>query len=73
VNETAFRLVQESTGGAAAPVDEQAIFRRMMREIGSKGGKVGGKARAEKLTQSERSKIASIAAKKRWGASKKES
>lgn len=34
--------------------------------IGSKGGKIGGRKRAEKMTQEERSKSASDAAKARW-------
>lgn len=34
--------------------------------LGRKGGKKGGKARAEKLTPEERSEIARIAAKARW-------
>lgn len=35
-------------------------------ERAAKGGKKGGKARAEVLTPAERSKIASIAASARW-------
>lgn len=35
-------------------------------ELGSLGGKKGGKARAEKLTKEERSEIARKAAKARW-------
>lgn len=34
--------------------------------LGRKGGKKGGKARAEKLTPEERSEIARIAAQARW-------
>lgn len=34
--------------------------------LGRLGGQKGGKARAEKLSQSRRRKIASIAAKARW-------
>jgi hypothetical protein len=37
-----------------------------MSMIGSKGGKVGGKKRAENMTLEERSKSASEAAKARW-------
>jgi len=33
----------------------------------SKGGKVGGKARAEKLSPEERTEIATNAARSRWG------
>lgn len=36
-------------------------------ELGRKGGLVGGKARAEKLSPSERSAIAKRAAEARWG------
>lgn len=35
-------------------------------ELGRKGGKKGGKARADKLTDEERSEIARKAAKARW-------
>ena len=38
--------------------------------MGRKGGKKGGKARAEKLTKAERSAIARKAAKARWRSSK---
>jgi hypothetical protein len=34
--------------------------------LGRLGGKVGGKARAEKLTAEQRTEIAKKAAKKRW-------
>jgi hypothetical protein len=36
-------------------------------ERGRKGGKVGGKARAKKLSKAERTAIAHKAAKSRWG------
>jgi hypothetical protein len=36
-------------------------------ELGRKGGLIGGKARAEKLTPEQRSEIARKAAAKRWG------
>jgi len=38
-------------------------------ELGRKGGKKGGKARAEKLTAEQRAEIARKAAQARWGAS----
>jgi hypothetical protein len=46
----------------------RAIFRQIMREIGSKGGKIGGKRSLETLTPEERSaraKTASLAAAKK--------
>lgn len=38
-----------------------------MAEMGSKGGKVGGKRRAERMTPEARKASASIAARARWG------
>lgn len=38
----------------------------VMREMGSRGGKRGGVARAKLLTPEQRRKIAQIAAKARW-------
>lgn len=35
-------------------------------ELGRRGGKKGGRARAEKLSPDERSEIASLAARARW-------
>jgi len=47
----------------------RAIFREIMREIGAKGGKIGGKRSLETMTPEERSarakKAAMAAAKKR--------
>ena len=36
-------------------------------ELGRLGGRKGGRARAEKLSADERSRIASLAARARWG------
>jgi len=38
-----------------------------LKQIGSKGGKVGGRARAKKLTPAQRTRIARKAARARWG------
>ena len=47
----------------------KALFREIMREIGAKGGKIGGKRSLETMTPEERSardkKAAEAAAKKR--------
>ena len=40
------------------------------KEYARKGGKIGGRARAQKLTAEKRSEIASIAAQARWKKSK---
>jgi hypothetical protein len=60
---TAFRVVQEATGQIEEePEKEKPDYSA----LGRKGGLKGGKARAEKLTPEERSKIAKIAANARW-------
>lgn len=57
----AFAVVQQATG-EAEPAPELTGKKADSR----KGGLAGGKARAEKLTQEERSEIAKKAAKARW-------
>jgi len=60
-NQLAKLIADIATGDATdAPPREKA-------EGQVKGGKIGGKARAEKLTPEERSEIAKKAAKARWG------
>lgn len=66
--EIAFRVMQEATGEAEKtpppgqrPKNAEAVAR------GAKGGKKGGKARAEKLTPERRTAVARKAASKRWG------
>jgi hypothetical protein len=61
-NQLAKLMVDIATGEAQdAPPAEKPEGR-------VKGGKIGGKARAEKLTPEERSEIAKKAAKARWSA-----
>ena len=64
MNETAYSVFQEAIGEeefAPQPEKNPAAV-----ALGRLGGKVGGRARAEKLTPKERSRIASLAARKRW-------
>ena len=58
--QVAFAVVQEAT--SEAPSTKLTG----KKADSSKGGKKGGKARAEKLTPEERSEIAKKAAKARW-------
>jgi hypothetical protein len=67
-NERAFALVHAMIGEGPKPQppgkrekNPEAVAR------GAKGGKKGGKARKEALTQEQRSEIAKKAAKARWG------
>lgn len=62
---TAFRVVQEATG-QAEPKPKKARKEYDYKALGQAGGLKGGKARAEKLTPEERSKIAKKAARTRW-------
>ena len=70
VNETAFGIVQAATGQGPRPVPPEerteADKSATAQERGSKGGKKGGKARAEKLSPEERAGIAKKAADARW-------
>ena len=64
VNELARQLVDEATGEAERfipPAKDPAAV-----ALGRKGGLVGGKARAAKLTREERSEAARKAALARW-------
>lgn len=69
LNALAARIVHDATDEDETPApdpdegkDPAAVA------LGRKGGLKGGKARAEKLTPEQRSKIARKAAQKRWGA-----
>lgn len=59
--QVAFRVAQIATGEA-----EPTLELTGKKADSSKGGKIGGKARAEKLTPEERSEIAKKAANARW-------
>jgi hypothetical protein len=63
-NETALRIVDEAIGEM---IPEQGREKNPHAvALGSAGGKVGGRARALKLTAEERSAIARKAAMSRW-------
>ena len=65
-NQLAKMIVDITTGDAEEEVKDDGKDPAAV-ALGRKGGKVGGKARAEKLTPEERSAIAKKAAKARWG------
>ena len=58
--QTALGVVQQATGEVTAPVPSKK------QESGRKGGIVGGKSRALKLSQEQRTEIAKVAASARW-------
>jgi hypothetical protein len=47
------------------------IVQQVMREMGAKGGKIGGKRRLETMTDEQRRRSAKKAAKARWAKAKK--
>lgn len=65
LNKTAFDIVDQITSSKPDKEKNPAAV-----ALGRLGGLKGGKARAEKLSANERSKIASNAAKRRWETAK---
>ena len=63
LNETAFSIVQQAVGTDS---DEAPQKNAAAVELGRLGGKIGGRARAARLTAEERSAIARAAARARW-------
>ena len=64
VNQLAHHLGNLST--AETPKPTKAMVSRVMAELGRKGGKIGGRARAANLTPEQRRGIALKAARSRW-------
>ena len=50
----------------ATETTELTIVQQVMREMGAKGGKIGGKRRLETMTDEQRKRSARKAAKARW-------
>ena len=50
---------------------ELTIVQRVMRDMGAKGGRIGGKRRLETMTDEQRRRSARKAAKARWAKAKK--
>jgi hypothetical protein len=55
----------------AVETTDITIVQKVMREMGAKGGKIGGKRRLETMTDAQRTKSARKAAKARWAKAKK--
>jgi hypothetical protein len=66
LNQTAFRVVQQSTGQAAPMPTSKPVKNPAAVALGRLGGLKGGKARANKLSPKKRIAIAKKAAKIRW-------
>jgi hypothetical protein len=72
VAQNARRVFEESIGAPLTPKkqDRKSLISQVMSEMGSKGGKIGGKRRAENLSPERKREIASQAARARWGKKK---
>lgn len=68
VAETAFRVMNEAIGERpkTLPPSERTEKNADAVKRGRKGGKKGGKARADSLTPAERSEAARLAGQARW-------
>jgi hypothetical protein len=66
LNETAFSIVQQATQEPEPSPAVPASISEYMAQIGSKGGKIGGKKRLKTMTAEQRKKAAQKAAKARW-------
>jgi hypothetical protein len=64
LNRLAASIVRDATNPKPQPTMDEV--RALARLLGSRGGKKGGKARAAKLSASERSESARKAARARW-------
>lgn len=69
-NQIARRIVDQATGDAPPPAKAKKVEKQKdpaAVALGRKGGLKGGKARAAKLTDAQRSASAKKAAAARWG------
>jgi hypothetical protein len=71
VNQLAHELVRLSTEPPEGETPSDSEISRVMAELGRRGGKVGGRRRAQNMTQEERSNAAALAARQRWKKTKR--
>jgi hypothetical protein len=67
--QNARRVVLESVESSESV--SLTVVQQVMREMGAKGGKIGGKRRLETMTGEQRKRSARKAAKARWSKAKK--
>lgn len=70
-NETAFAIVQQTTGETPPP-DPVDPIKEAARALGRRGGLKGGKARAKRLTSTQLTAAARKAARARWKTKRKD-
>lgn len=69
LNQLAADIVRRSTEEDRTPQAQPIVKDPAAVALGRKGGKKGGKVRADRLTADRRKEIARIAAQTRWGKS----
>ena len=70
-NQIAFATAQKTIEASEDDTRlDRATISAVMRILGARGGKVGGKRRMETMTQEQRTAIASKAARERWAKEK---
>jgi hypothetical protein len=67
--QNARRIALQATESVA--IVELTVVQQVMRQMGAKGGKIGGKRRLETMTDEQRRRSARKAAKARWAKTKK--
>ncbi len=70
INQLAHELVRLSTEEPKEQPISSSDISRVMREMGHRGGKIGGKRRLETMSPEERSQAAYRAAQVRWAKEK---
>jgi len=64
-------VIQETESVSLTVISNPSLLSEVMREMGRRGGQIGGKRRLETLSDARRKEIASQAAKARWGTKKR--
>jgi hypothetical protein len=70
VNQLAHFLGGQSTNKPEPAEVTDAEIKRVMAELGRRGGRIGGKRRAASMTPERRREVALKAARKRWDSAK---
>jgi hypothetical protein len=64
-------VIEQTESMSMTVIGNPALLSEVMREMGRRGGQIGGKRRLVTLSDERRKEIASQAAKARWGTKKK--
>jgi hypothetical protein len=65
-----FNSLITSSETSLTVISNPSLLSEVMREMGRRGGKIGGKRRLKTMTPEHRSEVARLAAQKRWAKKK---